>query len=258
MMARFQDQAIIVTGAGTGIGAAAAKLFAAEGASVVLVGRREDKLVEVCREIGVQDRLAVVAGDVRDEQTSDEAITTAMNRFQRLDVVVNNAAINPPKPFPGTPIDEWRSVFDVILMGALRFSRSAARVMIENQIQGRIVNVTSIHGTQAEVDASAYGSAKAAVNQFSRCLAVELGQHGIRANAVAPGFVSTPMSVYEGVNELETEWFLKNYVKDRRIPLARAGRPEEIAEAIAFLASEQSSYVNGHVLVADGGLTCTF
>ena len=118
--------------------------------------------------------------------------------------------------------------------------------------------MTSIHGTQAEPLASSYGAAKAAVNQFTRCMAVELAPHDIRANAVAPGFVATPMSVSEGVNELETEPFKKTYVEGRRIPLARAGQPEEIAAAILFLASGESSYVNGQVLTVDGGLTCTF
>lgn len=257
-MGLLDNQVAIITGAGTGIGAATAVRFVAEGASVVISGRRREKLEETAAQTHQPDRVAVVPGDVRDKATTDAAIQAAQKRFGRLDIVVSNAAFYDPAAFPESDLDQWRKMFDVILLGAFHLCREASRVMIASKTAGRIVTVTSIHGTQAEPRASSYGAAKAAVNQFTRCMAVELAPHNIRANAVAPGFVDTPMSVYEGVNELEGEWFRKNYVEARRIPMARAGRSEEIASAILFLASEESSYVNGHVLVADGGLTCTF
>jgi NAD(P)-dependent dehydrogenase (short-subunit alcohol dehydrogenase family) len=251
-------QVAIITGAGSGIGAATALRFVEEGASVVMVGRTRSKLEELAARLRVRDRGAIVVGDVRDEGTATAAIGTAGERFGRLDVVVNNAAISVPTPFPEVELASWREVFDVILVGAFRFCREAARVMIDSGTAGRIVNVTSIHGTQAEHQSSGYGAAKAAVNQFTRCMAVDLAPHGIRVNAVAPGFVDTPMSITDGVNELETPRFLQQYVKERRIPMARAARPEEIAGPILFLAGEDSSYITGHVLVVDGGLTCTF
>lgn len=257
-MGRLANQVAIITGAGTGIGAATAELFVKEGAAVVIVGRRREKLEEVAAQIGAPDKVAVVAGDVRERETAQRAVRTAKERFARVDIVVSNAAFYDPAPFPEAELEQWRKMFDVVTLGAFHFAREASLVMIDLKIAGRIVNVTSIHGTQAEPKASGYGAAKAAVNQFTRCMAVEMAPHGIRANAVAPGFVNTPMSVYNGVNELESEWFRKNYVEGRRVPLARAGRPEEIAPAILFLASEESSYITGHVLVVDGGLTCTF
>lgn len=257
-MSLLEDQVAIITGAGTGIGAATAVRFANEGASVVLVGRRKEKLDEVATRIGNSAKVAVVPGDVREQKVVEQAIRTADERFGRLDVLVNNAAFMKPVSLVEADFDSWRQMLDVILFGCVRFSREAARLMIAKGIAGRIVNDTSIHGTQAEVGASSYGAAKAAVNQFTRCMAVELAPHGIRANSVAPGFVDTPMSRADGVNELETDFFKEHYVRRRRIPMARAGRPEEIAAAILFLASEESSYVNGHVLVVDGGLTCTF
>lgn len=257
-MDALANQVAIITGAGTGIGAATTVRFVREGASVVVVGRREAKLQETAAATGAADRVAIVAGDVREEAVAEAAVRAARERFGRLDVVVSNAAMCYPVGFLDTPYEEWKQLLDVILVGAFRFARLAARQMIADGVAGRIVNVTSIHGTQAEARASGYGAAKAAVNQFSRCLAVELAPHNIRVNAVAPGFVDTPMSVYEGVNELETEGFRTWYVQNRKIPMARAGRPDEIAAAILFLASAESSYVNGHVLVVDGGLTCTF
>lgn len=254
----LKGQAAIVTGAGTGIGASTAIRFVQEGASVVIVGRRESKLQETAQAIGNPQRVAIVAGDVVEERTAESAVRTCLERFGRLDVVVNNAAAFNPTPFPAADLTEWRRIFDAILQGSFHFTRLASKVMIERKIAGRIINVTSIHGTQGEANASNYGSAKAAVNQFTRCMAIELAPHNIRVNALAPGFIDTPMSVYNGVNELENPRFLQQYVAERRIPLARAGQPEEMAGTILFLASPDSSYVTGHVLVADGGLTCTF
>jgi NAD(P)-dependent dehydrogenase (short-subunit alcohol dehydrogenase family) len=257
-MARLANQVAIITGAGTGIGAATAELFVKEGASVILVGRRREKLEEVAAKIKQPGKVALVPGDVQDRATALAAVHAAQDRFSRLDVVVNNAALYDPAAFPEADLDLWRKMFDVITLGAFHFAREGSLAMIAAKIPGRIVNVTSIHGTQAEPKASSYGAAKAAVNQFTRCMAVEMAPHGIRANAVAPGFVDTPMAIYNGVNELETDWFKQNYVEKRRIPMARAATSEEIAPSILFLACEESSYVTGHVLVVDGGLTCTF
>ncbi|MBI4664559.1 MAG: SDR family oxidoreductase [Verrucomicrobia bacterium] len=257
-MNALENQVAIITGAGSGIGAATAIRFADEDGAVVLVGRTREQLDRVAQRIGRPDRVAIVPGDVTQPSTAEGAVRAADERWSRLDVLVSNAATFNPVAFPDKSANEWREMLDTILMGAFRFAREACRLMIAKKIPGRIVNVTSIHGTQAEAAASSYGAAKAAVNQFTRCLAVELAQYGIRANAVAPGFVDTPMSVVDGVNELDTPRFQELYVKHRRIPMARAARPEEIASVILFLASEASSYVNGHVLVVDGGLTCTF
>jgi len=257
-MGVLENQVAIITGAGTGIGAATARRFVKEGASVVLVGRRESKLQETAAAIGQPERVAIVPGDVSEQKTAEAAVKAALDHWDRLDVVVNNAAWFNPTPFPDTPFEEWERVFNIIFQGAVRFTREAARAMIERKIAGRFINVTSIHGTQGEANASNYGAAKAAVNQFTRCMAIELAPYGIRCNALAPGFVNTPMSVYNGVNELESPRFLQVYCKERRIPMARPAQPEEMAGPIVFLASEDSSYVNGHVLVADGGLTCTF
>ena len=123
---------------------------------------------------------------------------------------------------------------------------------------GRIIHCTSIHGERAELGSSGYAMAKAAINQYCRGLALELAPRGILVNAVAPGFVDTPMSVVNGVNELEGEWFQKNYVEGHHLPLKRAGKPEEIAGVVFFLAGPDATYLTGQVITVDGGLTITF
>jgi NAD(P)-dependent dehydrogenase (short-subunit alcohol dehydrogenase family) len=142
-----------------------------------------------------------------------------------------------------------------MVFGGVQLTRLAVPLMSDG---GRIIHVTSIHGERAEVGASSYSMAKAALNQYCRALAVELADRNILVNAVAPGFIDTPMSVVNGVNELESEWFRKNYVEGHHLPMRRAGRPEEIAGVLWFLAGPDASYLTGQVITVDGGLTATF
>ena len=130
--------------------------------------------------------------------------------------------------------------------------------MVDRSSGGRIVNVSSINAFLGLLQSSHYNTAKGAVDQLTRCLAVEWAPYGILVNGVAPGYVDTPMSIVDGVNELETEEFQEIYVRRRRIPLARAAQPQEIAEVVAFLASDRCTYMTGHTIVVDGGLTVTF
>jgi NAD(P)-dependent dehydrogenase (short-subunit alcohol dehydrogenase family) len=147
----------------------------------------------------------------------------------------------------------------VNLYGPIHCARAFAPVMIEQGRGGAIVNVSSIHGYRVEPQASAYDVAKGGLDQLTRALALELAPHGIRVNGVAPGFVDTAMAILpDGTSELDGEWFAEHYVGRRKIPMARASRPEEIAAAIAFMASDDASYVNGTTLVVDGGLSITF
>lgn len=257
-MGIFDNRVAIVTGAGTGIGAATTELLVGGGASVVLVGIRDDQLVETAARIGRPDQTAVLPGDVRDRETALRAVETAKQRFGSVDILVNNAAMFDPVPFPDGDFDVWRRMFDVVIFGLFHFSREASLAMIADKRPGRIVNVSSIQARYAEAGSSSYATAKAGMNQFTRNMAVELAPHGIRVNAVAPGFIDTPICVTNGINVLHTDWFKRNYVENRRIPLARAGGPEEVARAIAFLAGDGSSYITGQVLTVDGGLTCTF
>jgi NAD(P)-dependent dehydrogenase (short-subunit alcohol dehydrogenase family) len=255
----FESQVAVVTGSGTGIGYAAAELFALSGAAVVVNGRRP-QLCEAAAQRIVQQggRAIAVAADVSTAAGAQRVIDAACETFGGITILVNNAAIAAVSDFVTTPYDEWRRVLDVNLDSAIHGARSAARAMIAAGKGGRIVNVSSIHAYRAERGASHYDIAKGGMDQLTRTLAVELAPHNILVNSVAPGFVDTPMSVVNGQSELETEWFTSNYVQQRRIPLARAAQPAEIAQAIAWLASPLNTYVNGHVLVVDGGLSVTF
>ena len=176
-------------------------------------------------------------------------------RWNQLDVLVNCAGVFMGAHAIESNLEQWRQPFDIMVNGGVYLSRLVVPFMKEG---GRIIHITSIHGERAERNASGYSMAKAALNQYCRVLALELASRGILVNAIAPGFVATPMSIVDGVNELETEWFKKNYVDGHHLPLQRAGRPEEIAGVAWFLAGPDASYITGQVLTVDGGLTITF
>ena len=255
----FTGQVAVVTGSGTGIGYAAAELFAQCGASVVVNGRRPQVTQEAADKIAkLGAKVVAVAADISTAEGATRLIDETVKAFGGLDVLVNNAAIFATADFVESPYDEWRRVLDVNLDSAIHCSRAAAKVMMAQGRGGRIVNVSSIHSYRAERGASHYDLAKGAMDQLTRALALELGPNNILVNSVAPGFVDTPMAIVNGKNELESEWFITNYVQQRRIPLARASQPAEIAQAIVWLASRLNTYVDGHVLVADGGLSVTF
>lgn len=227
----------LVTGGATGIGFATARRFAANGMRVGILGHVDEdgrRAEAALRETGAD--AVFTLGDVTVEDDVRAWVTQAAERPGPIDVLVNNAAISSSVDFLEAPRDEWRRVFDVIVDGAYLCSREAARVMAASGRGGSIVNVSSINAERALLRSSHYNAGKGALNQLTRCLAAELAPHGIRVNAVAPGFVDTPMSVVDGENELETTWFRDNYVRDRRIPLARAGTPDDVAKVVAFLA----------------------
>jgi meso-butanediol dehydrogenase / (S,S)-butanediol dehydrogenase / diacetyl reductase len=246
---RFRNQRVLISGGGTGIGRALAFAFAKAGGEVCIVGRTEATLAEVVRESEGRIRFAIC--DVADVDRWRTIVAD-----ERPDVLVNNAAVSLGTDLFSETDTSWETVFSINLHGALASCREAAKFMRERG-SGRIVNVTSVHGRICEKGSAAYGVAKAAVDQLTRCLAVELGPYGILVNAIAPGFVDTPMSRASGENELETEWFRKNFIENGRIPLGRAAQPEEMAGVVLFLAGRENTYVTGQVLAVDGGLTLT-
>ena len=250
----LENKHAIISGGGTGIGRATAVRFAEEGATVTIVGRREAPLRDTSALIGAACRFAVC--DVADRPSWEKVIADC----PRLDVLVNNAALCFMVDALADDLDPWQQLLSVNMYGYLHGCRAAGRKMAAAG-GGRIINVTSIQGKFAEAGSAHYGMAKGAVNQLTRCLAVEWAPHNILANAIAPGFVDTAMTRevgFDKIDELETDLYKQFYVGQRKIPMARAGQPEEIAEAALFLAHPRNSYMTGHVLVVDGGMTATF
>ncbi len=256
---RLEGKVALVTGAGRGIGRAIAELFAREGCAVVLAARNGREVADVAGGIEATGGKALpLSGDVGQPQEAKMLVSRTVDDWGRLDILVNNAGIFTPTSFLDSSLEEWDHVVRVNLYGAIHCARAAARVMVAGGQGGRIINVSSIHAYRAEALSSNYDVSKGAMDQLTRSLAIDLAPHHILVNSIAPGFINTSMSVVDGANELESDWFREIYLERRKIPLARAAEPEEVAPAALFLASDESSYITGHVLVVDGGLSVTF
>jgi NAD(P)-dependent dehydrogenase (short-subunit alcohol dehydrogenase family) len=241
-MNRFEGKSVIVTGAASGIGLATATRFGREGARVVVADLNADhatKAAESIKAAGAPDAWAC-ACDVSNEQQVAACVAGTIDRFGTLDVVVNNAGLMTFKPLVDLTADDWRRVLDVDLLGAFFFVRESLRRM---KAGGAIVNVASIHAVETEPDVAPYAAAKAALVSLTRSAAIEGKPLGIRVNAVLPGAVDTPMlwanpNVKSGVEKIDK---------------ADVGSPDDLAAAIAFLASDDARFVQGAALVVDGG-----
>jgi len=240
------DKVAVITGSGRGIGGEMARIFAAEGASVVVAdidsGAAEGTAAHIAESGGVSLALRT---DVSDPGEVDEMVAQTVARFGRLDILVNNAGIGLNKPFLETTLDEWERMLSVVLTGTFLCAQAAARVMVR-QGRGRIVNVGSISGQRGAQGRAAYGAAKAGVIQLTRTLAVELAPLGVGVNPVSPGPVDTEQS-----RSTHTQATRDAYLS--RIPVGRYGDRHEIVAAVRFLASDESSFVSGHILNVDGG-----
>jgi NAD(P)-dependent dehydrogenase (short-subunit alcohol dehydrogenase family) len=257
---RLANHVALVTGAGRGIGQAIALLFAREGAALALLDRDEPTVSATAAQIvAAGGRALAIRADIADQAAVEAAVTRALEYFGHIDVLVNNAGISAPTDFIASAFEDWNRVIQVNLYGAIYCARAVAQRMVAQDRAGRIVNISSIHAHRAEPGASSYDIAKGGLDQLTRALAVELAPHGILVNSIAPGFIDTCMAIGpDGVNELTTDWFQALYVARRKIPIARAGQPEEVAAAALFLASPEASYITGSVLAVDGGLSVTF
>lgn len=245
----FQNRVAVITGGGRGIGRAIAQAFARHGAGGVVIGYRDDtssaqKTVELLGEAGVP--ALSLSGDIAKPATSRALAKAALDRFGRLDAWVNNAGITADGPFLRMPEDRWRLVLNTNLEGTRHGCQAALEVMFR-QRSGAIVNVASVIGLIGNSGQANYSAAKAAIIGLTRSLAVDFGRRGIRINAVAPGYVPTALT-----EEVEGE---AQRVLLSHIPLAKAGRPEDVAELTVFLCSERAAYITGATIVVDGGLT---
>jgi len=242
----------LVTGGGTGIGAAVARRLAADGYAVVVTGRRPEPIDEVARETG---GLAVTA-DTGIVVDADRAVADTVTRFGGLDALVLNAGIGGEGSLLDLDPETFESVFRVNVTGAFLMARAAIPHLLERR--GSIVSIASVAGLRAAPASIAYCSSKAALTMLTRCIAVDHGPAGVRANCLCPGWVRTPMA------DGEMDWLAGHGGGSREdayttvtadVPLRRASSPEEIAGTVAWLLSDDASYVNGAVIPVDGGVT---
>lgn len=253
-MTASEQRVAIVTGASSGIGQAAAERLARDGVTVVAIARRRDRLEELQART---PNIEPAPCDVTDHAALERIVDQTVLKFGRIDVLVNNAGFSYYERLVDSTLDHWRKTQAVNLEAMFVLAKLAVPHMIARRY-GRIVNVSSVQALASEPAVGAYAASKGAINAWSRSLAVDLAEYGILVNVVAPGCIRTEMSVIDGVDETITELFQEWYVGRRKIPLARPGHSEEVANVIAFLSGDQCSYVTGHTLVVDGGLTITF
>lgn len=240
----------IVTGGGTGIGAAIARRLAADGFAVCITGRRREPLEKVAAETGA---LTVVA-DTGDPSDAQKAVEAATGAFGRLDLLVCNAGIGAGGTVEEQSPEEWDAVLRTNVTGAFLACRAALRELV--QTKGSIVTISSDSGLRAGPRSAAYCTAKAGLIMLTQCIALDYGPLGVRANCICPGWVRTPMADGEmdELGELKgTDREAAYELASSRVPLRRPGSPDEIAAAVAWLASEEAGFTTGAVIAIDGG-----
>jgi NAD(P)-dependent dehydrogenase (short-subunit alcohol dehydrogenase family) len=242
----FSGRRAVVTGGANGIGAATASRLGELGARVIVLD------VEP-----TAPRVPSITVDLSDTAAVLSAAADAKDMLGGVDVLVNCAGISTSSRATALDLDAYHRTLAVNLHAPVLLMRQICADMAA-QGYGRVVNVTSVHARLGEAGSLAYDVSKAGLEAACRTVAIELADAGVLVNAVAPGFVATRMSVVDGVDELESEWFRAIYVDHERLPLKRAAQPEEVAETVTWLASEANSYVTGQVLTVDGGLSARF
>ncbi len=235
-----------VTGASQGIGRACALKLAAEGATVAVAARNQEKLNELVSEINAAGgKAAAFALDVTDEEQVKSAIKTAIAQLGKVDILVNNAGITRDQLVMRMKRSDWNAVLETNLTSAYLCIQQVMSSMLK-QRWGRIINITSVFGQMGQAGQANYAASKAGLIGLTMAVAREVGSRNITCNAVAPGFIETAMTATLG------EELKQSAVK--QIPLGRVGAPEDVASAVAFLASDKASYITGHVLNVNGGL----
>ena len=243
----IKDKVCIITGAGKGIGRESARLFYGEGAKLALITRDESDLNSLKEETGFDDnRVFLFAGDVSDEETVKRFVSEAADRFQKIDVLINNAGIRFRKTFLDITTEEWNRVIHTNLNSVYFFCREVGRHMVK-QKRGRIINIASIVGTLGLPELTAYGASKGGMITLTKCLALEWAECNINVNAIAPGFCETSYT-----ENFKKKTDLYQFTIER-IPQKNWGASIDVANACLFLASDAAKYITGEVLNVDGG-----
>ena len=240
------DKVAIVTGASRGIGEVIAKQLSSCGAKIILIARNSDQLVAVKETIISNGGIAEsIAGDVSNLNSISEIVTNTIDKWGRIDILVNNAGIARDNIIMRMKEDDWDSVMNINLKGCFNGIKSVARPMIKNKA-GRIINITSVIGQIGNAGQSNYAASKAGIMGLTKSMAKELGSRNITVNAVAPGYITTDMT-----NEQNDE--VKEQMKSS-IPLGRLGTPDDVANLVCFLASDEAGYITGQTFNVDGGM----
>jgi len=240
------DKVAIVTGSSRGIGEAIAKQLSSCGAKIILIARNSDQLVAVKETIISNGGIAEsMVGDVSNLNSISEVVTNTIDKWGRIDILVNNAGIARDNIIMRMKEDDWDSVMNINLKGCFNGIKSVARPMIKNKA-GRIINITSVIGQIGNAGQSNYAASKAGIMGLTKSMAKEFGSRNITVNAVAPGYITTDMT-----NELNDE--VKEQMKSF-IPLGRLGTPDDVANLVCFLASNEAGYITGQTFNVDGGM----
>ena len=249
---KLDGKLAFVTGAGRGLGRAGALALAGAGANLTLVSRTRSQLEETAAAVERLGRNALVAtADTRNRKEVEAAVRAAVEAFGRIDILFNNAGTNIRKNVVDMPDEDWQTIMDTNVKGAFLVVRAVARQMVR-QGSGAIINMSSMSAMSAEPTKAVYAASKGAIALLTKGLALELAPHGIRVNAIAPGYMLT--SLVKGGLEADVE--RKKRVL-ARIPLGRLGEPEEIGGALVFLASDAARYITGATITIDGGWTAS-
>lgn len=243
-MKRFENKTAIVTGGSSGIGFACARRLLKEGARVCICARNPGKLERAATELEQYGEVMAFPVDLADKEQIRTAVAAVIERFGRVDILINNAGMNADAQFYKMRDDQFESVIDTNLKGMYYFSKAVVPGMMENRY-GKIVSVSSVSAFNGNFGQSNYAASKGAILSMTRVMGKELGKYGIHVNAVAPGSIMTEM--YNAVPEEIKQKKLSG------IPLRRYGDPDEAASAICFLASDEASYITSQLLVVDGG-----
>lgn len=243
---RFEEKVVVVTGGNRGIGLGITKRFLSEGAKVAVIGTRPESVDPVVAELSTDDNeLRGYALNVADREKVEEVFKQITDDFGGIDVLVNNAGITRDTLLMRMKEEDWDSVIDINLKGAFNCLKAVTRPMMKAR-KGRIINISSVVGQTGNPGQANYSASKAGLFGLTKSAAKELAARNITVNAIAPGYIATEMT--DAVSDEARDAFLRN------IPLARAGQADEVAAAIAFLASDDAAYITGQTVNVDGGL----